>query len=303
MSVGDAPSPALVVGHDPVNVGRGPFNDLVLSDPKVSWSHARLWVERGALWLRDPGSRNGTFIGQRRVTGRHRISDGDLIRFGPDFSVCVRRADNAETREAEVTLVLDTVSGIQHRLREGRLQIGQAEIIEDDGLFLLSAGSRQPLAFGADFELPGGHRLRAIRMRTVPKSTLGTESACLLPYLLRVGLDGPRGAWAELRATDDRIVCEFTATRAELLWVLAARLINDRNLDEPHRGWTDEQMVITAVWGRDATGTGANRLKVLVYRVRAQLESAGVRTDLIQRKGGRIRFRVARAVQLAGDVR
>lgn len=52
----------------PVRIGRGPESDLVLADPAVSRSHARLEQDgEGRLVLRDLGSRNGIRLGPARV--------------------------------------------------------------------------------------------------------------------------------------------------------------------------------------------------------------------------------------------
>ncbi len=70
-------------------VGREPGLDVVLAwDEQVSRLHARL--ERvGATWtvLDDGLSRNGTFVGEERVTGRRRLQHGDRVRFGRTASV------------------------------------------------------------------------------------------------------------------------------------------------------------------------------------------------------------------------
>jgi transcriptional regulator with PAS, ATPase and Fis domain len=48
-------------------IGTGPGADLRLGDPTVSREHLRLSLLPGGVQLRDPGSRNGTFIGPLRV--------------------------------------------------------------------------------------------------------------------------------------------------------------------------------------------------------------------------------------------
>jgi hypothetical protein len=71
-------------GWQPTTIGRGPSCDLCLAwDAKVSRVHAQL--ERlGDDWtLEDDGlSRNGTFVNGERLAGRHRLRDGDVLRFG-----------------------------------------------------------------------------------------------------------------------------------------------------------------------------------------------------------------------------
>ena len=64
-----------------VNIGRGDYNDVVISDPSVSTMHAKL-QRREAIWiLTDLGSTNGTFVegaAHRRVA----LSPGSTLRFG-----------------------------------------------------------------------------------------------------------------------------------------------------------------------------------------------------------------------------
>lgn len=65
-------------------VGRGPENDVSLPhDDRVSRLHAMLEQVGGEWTLVDDGlSRNGTFLGPDRLSGRRRLSDGDVFRCG-----------------------------------------------------------------------------------------------------------------------------------------------------------------------------------------------------------------------------
>ncbi len=65
-------------------VGRADESDVVITDdPSVSRAHAELTFVGGVWTLADDGlSRNGTFVQDRRVVGRVRLADGDLIRVG-----------------------------------------------------------------------------------------------------------------------------------------------------------------------------------------------------------------------------
>jgi predicted component of type VI protein secretion system len=71
-------------GDERLWVGRGAACDLVLDwDEKVSRVHVELArVADGWAVVDDGLSRNGTFVGGERVTGRRRLHDGDLVRFG-----------------------------------------------------------------------------------------------------------------------------------------------------------------------------------------------------------------------------
>ena len=61
--------------------GRSSDADVVLGDDTVSRKHARIYASRGALWLRDLGSRNGTLVNGRNVA-HHRLRPGDRISIG-----------------------------------------------------------------------------------------------------------------------------------------------------------------------------------------------------------------------------
>ncbi|HEY1308888.1 MAG TPA: winged helix-turn-helix domain-containing protein [Vicinamibacterales bacterium] len=79
--------------------GRGDAEVIELPSTTVSRRHARINVDED-VWLEDLGSKNGTFIGDRQVTGRVRLSDGDRVRFGSllmTFRV-VRSADATQTQ-------------------------------------------------------------------------------------------------------------------------------------------------------------------------------------------------------------
>jgi FHA domain len=85
---------ALVDLGGAVTVGRRPSCDLNLHwDPDVSRLHARL--ERvGDEWtvVDDGTSRNGTWVNGQALTGRRRLRDGDVLRFG-DTAVAYRCRD------------------------------------------------------------------------------------------------------------------------------------------------------------------------------------------------------------------
>lgn len=65
-------------------IGRGESADVRLDwDEEVSALHAQLEVVRDECTLLDDGlSRNGSFVNEERVDGRHRLRDADVLRFG-----------------------------------------------------------------------------------------------------------------------------------------------------------------------------------------------------------------------------
>ncbi|MBI5033546.1 MAG: FHA domain-containing protein [Chloroflexi bacterium] len=66
---------------DAVTLGRDPGSDIFLDDPKVSRRHARIEQRSGLFILRDLGSANGTWLGERHIEERT-LQGGDVIRIG-----------------------------------------------------------------------------------------------------------------------------------------------------------------------------------------------------------------------------
>ena len=69
---------------DRLTIGRSRASDIALPwDGRVSRTHAALERVGDAWTVVDDGlSRNGTWLGGERITGRRRLSDGDVVRVG-----------------------------------------------------------------------------------------------------------------------------------------------------------------------------------------------------------------------------
>jgi pSer/pThr/pTyr-binding forkhead associated (FHA) protein len=87
-----------------VNIGRADFNDIVIADPSVSISHAKL-QRREDIWvLTDLGSTNGTFVEGERLSGEVALGPGTTVKFGEvavlfepfDDAVPVRRSSGTQ---------------------------------------------------------------------------------------------------------------------------------------------------------------------------------------------------------------
>jgi adenylate cyclase len=85
------------------SLGRAVGNDVVLVDDRVSRRHATLHTQ-GAheLWLIDLGSRNGTYLNDRRVSQPTRVRDGDTIQIGP-FRMMFHQSSSVGERTATFT--------------------------------------------------------------------------------------------------------------------------------------------------------------------------------------------------------
>jgi pSer/pThr/pTyr-binding forkhead associated (FHA) protein len=68
-------------------IGRDPDGALWIDHPSVSRRHARILVGDGKARLEDLGSKNGTYVGGKRLEKKTLLSDGDEIRIGPETMV------------------------------------------------------------------------------------------------------------------------------------------------------------------------------------------------------------------------
>src|SRR5262249_1742254 len=58
-----------LAGHT-INIGRDPSSDVAIADPAVSYTHAQITRLGNDLYLRDVGSRNGTYVNAQLVPSR-----------------------------------------------------------------------------------------------------------------------------------------------------------------------------------------------------------------------------------------
>ena len=104
--------------HDALTIGREPESDIRLDwDEEVSRAHAQLERVGGAWTLVDDGlSRNGSFVNGRRVHGRRRLDDGDLIKVGRTALAYIATAGAVRTTETATSGMPPSVSPAQQRV-------------------------------------------------------------------------------------------------------------------------------------------------------------------------------------------
>ena len=81
-------------------VGRDPDAGVSLESSKISRRHARLRVTGTRVTIEDLGSKNGTFVGGRRIAGQVTLEPGDTIRVG-SFALVFRVASPRWSTETE----------------------------------------------------------------------------------------------------------------------------------------------------------------------------------------------------------
>jgi sigma-B regulation protein RsbU (phosphoserine phosphatase) len=72
---------SLVLDHSPFSIGRKIDKDLVIADPRVSRDHALIISEEGGFYVRDQGSKHGTFVNGQRVDWQ-KLQRNDRLEFG-----------------------------------------------------------------------------------------------------------------------------------------------------------------------------------------------------------------------------
>jgi hypothetical protein len=306
---------AIPLSEQPLYIGRGPENDVVVPEQTVSSNHASVWMESGHVWLKDLGSRNGTFVNDARITGATAVNVGDSVRLGPDMELRVH-GSGASAGPPLAFLVEDTTSGLQFPMRSDRFTIGGGEhdnvpipetppqaltiIVYPDGEVYLGdeEGEERPLQVGGSFEL-GGHTLRLLALSPTYTATVEAEPA-RYPYVLKVTLDGIAGPEAMLYdETSDKSHRIDAENRAVLLYVLGKQWLEDRDAGKPRpeRGWCSDNDVSTGIWGRKGT-SDANALHVLTHRLRRELKKAGFDPWFIEKRRRALRIRI-RDVEIA----
>ncbi len=104
-------------------VGRSSEADLVLADDVVSRKHARFFHARDRIWVRDLGSRNGTYVNGGAIT-QHCLRVGDRLGLGASL-IRVAVYPASEVRRS-------SIAGERSRTREesqGRSMSGSLEDI------------------------------------------------------------------------------------------------------------------------------------------------------------------------------
>lgn len=88
----------------PFTIGRKEGCDLAISTRSISRRHAEILHQESCLWLRDLGSKNGTFVNGRRVSGLEQLRTGDVVQFGNvQFRVFSRGNGTGEKTEETST--------------------------------------------------------------------------------------------------------------------------------------------------------------------------------------------------------
>ena len=101
------------------SVGRALSNEIALPwDTEVSRLHAELECIGGEWTVSDDGlSRNGTYVNAGRISGRHRLRDGDVLRVGRT-AIAYRRPATEDSMPTHVASAAPAVAALSATQRE-----------------------------------------------------------------------------------------------------------------------------------------------------------------------------------------
>jgi len=87
-------------------IGRGPDCGVQIDSDLVSRHHARIRITRGKATLEDCQSKNGSYVGGKRVEGAVTLGDGDSIKMGKAILVFLaggdRPSDSTATEDIDI---------------------------------------------------------------------------------------------------------------------------------------------------------------------------------------------------------
>lgn len=276
-------------------IGRGPTCDLVLPQKNVSGQHAALEWNGGAWEIRDLGSRNGTYVDDRRLAadGRCNLVRDARLRFGRESPTWIL-ADTSPP----VAMACDGATRVWRFAEGGYLSLPSPEDHEcsiyplPDGSWVVETGSEtRPLEDRSMLTTSDGSVWRVY----LPVSLLSTMKEGDLPRMLaftrmrfRHSLDEEQVEMTGFLG-DARLDFHIRAHHYPLLLLARRRLADRRSgLAEPDQGWVSVDDLLQML------GMSEPHLNISIHRARTALSQAGIldAASLIERRTRTRRIRI-----------
>lgn len=296
---------AVPLGEAPLRVGRAPANELVIADDSVSWNHAQVWVEGPRAWVQDLASRNGTFVNDDRIHGPTPVTSGDRLRVGERVELRIRGGE--AVAEFRLLQLEDLDAGVRFPLRSDRFHIGSGDdahlrlpdgpsraatigISPDGDVWIGDDDGQRALQVGVPFEV-GGRKMQVLESTAAHAPTV-EYGAHKYPYEVHFTFDGPSGPQALLLDPDRSVQKLFTRNRGLLLCLLCEQLRADRHAQttQADEGWCNDTEIAVKIWGR--ANADANKLHVLIHRLRKAVEGAGFDPWFVEKRQWGVRARL-----------
>lgn len=276
-------------------VGRAPTSHLCLTSRLASNTHAEiLW--NGSTWeLRDLGSRNGTFVGDRRLASGERvairrgarISFGDaedlfeLVDDGPPCAVAIGDDGQRQLSENGILILPGADDPVLTIFEEG----GGNWVAESDD------GSRRRISNGDTLAI-GAQRWR-LELPVVPEGTWqpGSTRMVLRRMTIRFGVSRDEERVEVTLIQGNQTVSLPARANNYLLLTLARARHEDQaraDVNEAEAGWVHVSDLL------DMLGTNESALNVAICRARKDLARVQVfnATELIERQPTTRRLRL-----------
>jgi len=65
-----------------LTIGRKDDNSIVISDQHISGNHANIIVRNDSLFIEDLNSTNGTYLNEKKISGKMKLANKDEIKIG-----------------------------------------------------------------------------------------------------------------------------------------------------------------------------------------------------------------------------
>jgi pSer/pThr/pTyr-binding forkhead associated (FHA) protein len=79
----------------PITIGRSPEATVHVDDKTLSREHTRVYLDHGRVFVRDLGSKNGTYLNGALIREPQPLKHGDRIKVGPAHLTVVLEAGDA----------------------------------------------------------------------------------------------------------------------------------------------------------------------------------------------------------------
>jgi len=195
-----------LVSGQAATIGRAPSSHIVLKDDRCSRNHVEVFFTGGQWVLRDLDSRNGTMIGNQRITSDHILRPGDIIRIGrsqlifvhtladafSDSSSIVRSGtirDSVATVAEEAESVLDEFSPATITHRKGQTRFLEPGEVEESGVSKIGRAAAKLCRLA--FELAKSPDVASVAQLALDGLAQGTQTDAGAVMLLPDEYEGP----------------------------------------------------------------------------------------------------------------
>jgi hypothetical protein len=274
----------------PTVIGRSPVCALFIPRSFVSAHHAEIRWEHDAWLVRDLGSRNGTYVDQKRLHHNQavRLTSGSVVAFGDPreswaLSDCSRPAVHVE----------DTTTGVRTFAEDGLLMLSApgAESISifsrGDGWQLERGDLTLGLSDGQTFVFD--RRLHRFHLADTTSQTLTLDRpARLSASTLRIRVTKDEEEVSAVLETGHQIINMGSRHAFYLLLILARQ----RMADADHTGRDPGWIAVSDLLRMLPDYGSPEHLNVDVYRLRRLLAREGIpdASSIIERFDGQVRL-------------